>query len=341
MSIIMSKKQQNKPPVFSSYHHLVEGGGNILVVSDYSNSRLLLRTHLASSGHNTVLWLSGQNILQLIDENEIDVIILDIPLKYQDGYKICRLLKSNPETQWIPVILLTDSFLEDTAFKGYSAGADDFLNKPVNRLELLARVRSLIRIKRLTRALEDKISELEQTQKRLKEIAIRDELSGTYNYRFFQQQLSHEVARSIRFKYPVSLIIFDIDNFKKYNDTHGHPFGDKIIRRFAQLLHENIRKVDILSRYGGDEFALILPGTEKEFAVNVAEKLRSVIEHAYFPGEGKPKKGITFSAGTACFPQDAKDSEELLQLADIALYIAKEKGKNQTATTDSVNDTLK
>ncbi|MFC1568650.1 diguanylate cyclase [bacterium] len=338
----MSTITNNKPSTFTSLLSTLvqKDGGVILIVSDLSNSRLLLKTHLTSSGHQAILWRSGQDILQLTDEHEIDIIVLEMPLKHQDGYQVCRLLKNNPRTQLIPIILLTESFHEEIATKGYSAGADDFLNKPINRLELLARIRSLIRIKRLYNVLEQKISELEQTQNRLKEMAIRDELSGVFNYRFFHQQLYYEVSRSIRFEYPVSLIIFDIDNFKKYNDTYGHPQGDKIIKRFAQLLKDNIRKVDILSRYGGDEFALLLPGTDRKFAVSVAEKLRSIIEHAYFPSKKTAQKGITFSAGVACFPRDAKDAEELLQLSDIALYVAKEKGKNQTATVDNVHDTI-
>lgn len=322
---------------FSSYAK--EGGGSIIIVSEHSNSRLLLKTHLASSGHNTILWRPGQNIFDLIENYQIDVIILDMPIQHQNGYQVCRLIKKSPRTQFIPIILLIEFYDEQIVSKGYYAGADDFINKPVNRMELLVRVQSLIRIKRLYDALEEKILELEKIQNRLKELVIRDELSGVFNYRFFRQQLYHEISRSIRFKYPVSLIIFDIDNFKKYNDTYGHPQGDKIIKRFATLLKENIRKVDILSRYGGDEFALILPGTERRFAVDVAEKLRSIIENAYFSGGKKSQKGITCSAGVAGFPADANDAEELLQLADIALYVAKENGKNQTATTDTIYDT--
>jgi len=335
LTIINDKENLATLPLTS---HLKEGGGIVMIVSDHPNSRLLLKTYLESSEYQVVLWHTGQNILKLIKDFQVDLILLDMPLQHQNGYQVCRLLKKNPITQLIPVILLTEFFHEEFAIQGYQAGADDFLNKPVNRLELLARIRSLIRIKRLYDALEEKIIELEKTQKTLKELAIRDDLSELYNYRFFKQQLYNEITRSIRFEYPVSLIILDIDNFKKYNDAYGHPQGDKIIKRFAFLLKENIRKVDILSRYGGDEFALILPGTDRTSALNVAEKLRSIIEHAYFPGKNKSQKGITCSAGVAAFPADAKDGEELLQLADIALYMAKEKGKNQSATIDTVHD---
>lgn len=339
MSIITGNSDHSTLSPLS--RHVKKGGGVVVIISDHPNSRFLLKTHLASSGHQAIIWHPGQNILQMIADYFADVIVIDMPLQNQDGYQICRLLKKNPKTQLIPVILIIEFFEDLIAKKGYDSGADDFLSKPVNRLELLARIRSLIRIKRLYDALEEKISELENTQTKLKAMAIRDELSGVYNYRYFRQQLFHEITRSTRFKYPVSLIIFDIDNFKHYNDTYGHPNGDQIIKRFADLIRDNIRKVDILSRYGGDEFAIILPGTRRKFAVNVAEKLRGIIEAAYFPQKKRSRNGITCSAGIADFPSDAKDAEELLQLADIALYVAKEKGKNQTATIDSVHDTIK
>ncbi len=329
----------DKPVQEALTRHELKPGGMVLIISDGSSSRLLLKTYLTNEGYRVVLWHNGQNLLALIQEYRVDIIILDLPLKMHDGYSICRLLKENPATQWIPVVILIEYSREDATIQGYRAGADDFINKPIHRIELLARIRSLIRIHRLYDALEDKIYELQETQNRLKELAIRDDLSGVFNYRFFRQQLYHEVSRSMKFEYPVSLIIFDIDNFKKHNDTYGHPHGDKIIKRFATLLKENIRKVDILFRYGGDEFALILPGTDRVFAVNLAEKLRVVIEHAYFFRKERSEIKITASAGVACFPSDAKDAEELLQLSDIALYIAKENGKNRVATVESEHDT--
>lgn len=314
--------------------------GPVLVISDSSSTRLLLKTYLASAGFEAINWLPNENILHLIENHGVHVVLLDIPMKRHDGYRVCRLLKNNPKTQYVPVILLCDYNLEERSMKGYAAGADDFLNKPVNRLELIVRVRSLCRIKLLNDALEEKIKELRQTQYKLKELVVRDELSGAFNYRFFKQQLAQEISRSQRYQIPVSLIIFDIDNFKKYNDSYGHPQGDKIIKRFAHLIQENIRKVDILSRYGGDEFSLILPGANFDATVTVAEKLRSLVENAYFPGRNKPLRNITVSAGIATFPEDAKDAEELIQLADIALYLAKDRGKNQTASVKNIDDSL-
>lgn len=338
MSISIKNNYKVKlSPLNPSLH---KGEGKLLIISDSAENQKLLESCLNAMNHTTVFRQSAQDVLKIIENDKIDIVLLDMPLKHQNVYKICRLIKKNLATPLIPVIILTDDFHEDIISLGYNAGADDFINKPVNRLELLVRIRSLIRIKRLYDTLESKIEELEETQNRLKELAIRDELSGVFNYRFFRQQLYHEVSRSVRFEYAVSLIIFDIDNFKSYNDTYGHPSGDKIIQHFASILKENIRKVDILSRYGGDEFALILPGTEREFAVSMAEKLRTLVENAYFPTNKNPKKCITFSAGVACFPIDARDAEELLQLADIALYVAKERGKNQTISIHTVNDAI-
>jgi diguanylate cyclase (GGDEF)-like protein len=327
-------------PLTTESNQFSGSAGPVLIISESSSTRLLLRTYLASAGFESIDWQPNENIIQLIENHRVHVVLLDIPMKRQDGYRVCLLLKKNPKTQYVPVILLTDYTLEERSMKGYEAGADDFLNKPVNRLELIARVRLLCRIKQLNDALEEKIQELRQTQYKLKELVVRDELSGAFNYRFFKQQLAQEISRSQRFRNPVSLIIFDIDNFKKYNDTYGHPQGDKIIKRFAHLIQENIRKVDILSRYGGDEFSLILPGTNFDSSVTVSEKLRTLIENAYFPGRNKPLRNITISAGIATFPEDAKDAEELIQLADIALYLAKDRGKNQTASVKNIDDSF-
>jgi diguanylate cyclase (GGDEF)-like protein len=159
-------------------------------------------------------------------------------------------------------------------------------------------------------------------------------LTGLYNYQHFKQKLQVEIARSKRYGLPVSLLMMDIDFFKMYNDHFGHPLGDRILRRFSNLLFEHVRQIDILSRYGGEEFSLILPGTAKESAKVVAEKLRTLIEKSYFPlSEKLPFGRVTMSVGLACYPDDAKNEEELIRLADQALYRAKKEGRNRTVTT--------
>ena len=166
----------------------------------------------------------------------------------------------------------------------------------------------------------------EQTQ----ESAYRDELTGLHNYRLFAEYLEQEISRSSRYSGPVSLVMVDIDNFKMYNDKNGHEAGNQTLATVARLLKASLRKTDFASRYGGEEFALILPATPKTGARLVAERTRATIEqHAFAYAESQPGKRLTVSMGVATYPADAKELAELIRRADRAMYIAKSNGKNQ------------
>ena len=303
----------------------------ILVVEDEANSRLLLKTYLTSDGYEVKTARSGEEALDITAESQPSVIILDIILPGINGYEVCKKLKHSIATNFIPVILVTALRGNDERIQGIEAGADDFISKPFNRVELLTRIKSLLRIKALNDALEQKIEELEKAKTKLRKLAVTDGLTGLFNYRAFRRQLHLEIQRSKRFNLPVSLLMMDIDFFKNYNDRFGHPNGDRVLQRFAQLLHTNVREVDCLARYGGEEFALILPGTEKKSAKVAAEKLRRLIEQSPFPMEKKlPKGRLTMSIGGASYPEDTQEEEELIRLSDQALYKAKKSGRNRT-----------
>lgn len=303
----------------------------ILVVDDKANNRLLLNTYLVSAGYRVQLAHSGEEALNTIVENAPHLIVLDVLLPKMNGYEVCRTVKISDKFRFIPVILVTALQGEEERVKGIEAGADDFIGRPINKLELLTRVKSLLRIKRLHEDLEQKILELERAKLQLQQLAVTDGLTGLYNYQYFKHKLQIEVARSLRHNLPVSLLMMDIDFFKMYNDHFGHPLGDRILRRFSNLLFEHIRQIDILARYGGEEFALILPGTSRENANFVAEKLRKLIEQSYFPlSEKLPFGRVTMSVGVSCFPSDAKNEIEMVHLADQALYKAKKEGRNRT-----------
>jgi diguanylate cyclase (GGDEF)-like protein len=162
--------------------------------------------------------------------------------------------------------------------------------------------------------------------------AITDGLTEIYNFRYFHYQLEREIKRSKRHWYKTSLIMIDIDNFKQYNDTNGHPAGDEVLKRIADTLRSNTRTSDIVARYGGEEFVLILPETPKSAAVKLAEKIRAnVAQQTFFRGSTQPAGSITVSLGVACFPDDAQNTEDLVQRADEQLYRAKQSGKNRVA----------
>lgn len=303
----------------------------ILVVDDKPNNRLLLNTYLISAGYEIRFAVTGEEALASVIKNPPHLIVLDVLLPKINGYEVCRALKMTDQLKFIPVILVTALHGEEERLKGVDAGADDFIGRPINKLELLTRVKSLLRIRRLHEDLEQKIQELERAQLQLQQLAVTDGLTGLYNFPYFKHKLQVEIARSKRHGLPVSLLMMDIDFFKLYNDHFGHPLGDRILKRFSNLLFEHVRQIDILSRYGGEEFALILPGTPKVSARIVAEKLRVLIEKSYFPlSEKLPFGRVTMSVGAAGYPDDAENDEELIRAADQALYRAKKEGRNRT-----------
>lgn len=305
----------------------------ILVVDDETNNRLLLKTYLSSEGYDIEMASTGVEAIKKVNQLSPSIIILDIILPDTDGFTICEKLKSSKTTSFIPVILVTALRGDEERIKGTTAGADDFITKPYNRVELITRVKSLIRIKNLHKTLEQKYYELEIVKEKLRKLAVTDGLTGLFNYRAFQNQIHYEIVRSKRFNLPFSLLMIDIDHFKKYNDSFGHPKGDKILKIFAELLTVNLREVDTIARYGGEEFAIILPGTTKKASGIVAEKLRKLVEEYNFPLKDKlPQKKLTISIGIASFPDDVENEEQLILYADKALYKAKNKGRNRAET---------
>lgn len=173
------------------------------------------------------------------------------------------------------------------------------------------------------------ITEKKHAENEIKMQAITDELTGLYNFRYFRQQINLEIKRAKRYHHPLSLIMLDIDHFKYYNDLHGHPQGNKILRQMATLLGENTRETNVVARYGGEEFVVLLPETQKHIAVRTAKRLCSVIKETTFPFEWEQPGGtMTVSLGVASYPWDAEDGETLTKIVDELLYHAKREGRN-------------
>lgn len=302
----------------------------ILVVDDVPLNVELLRTYLNTAGYHVFEAGDGEQAMQIVAQKKPDLLLLDIMMPKMNGFEVCKRLKSDPKTRFIPIVMVTALQSIEDKVQGIEAGADDFITKPFNKMELLARVRSLLRIKFLYDELVKKIYQLDQAKKRLQQLAITDGLTGLYNYRFFKEQLLHEMDRAARHNLSLSLIMMDIDNFKIYNDTNGHPAGDEVLRRIAKVLQNNIRKIDIAARYGGEEFAIILPEESPESAKIVTEKIRRLVEEEPIPFEDKqPNKKLTISLGLATFPIDAEDWKQLVSKADQRLYKAKKSGRNR------------
>lgn len=303
----------------------------ILIVDDDANSRLLLSTLLAAEGYTVQQARSGEEALDWCQRHTPCAVILDVRLPGINGFEVCRRLKSDERGLFLPIVMATALRGNEQRIMGVEAGADDFIGKPYNRVELATRIKSLLRIQKLHRALEEKVSELEAAKEKLSRLAVTDGLTGLFNYRAFQTQLRLELSRSRRFALPLSLLMIDIDHFKRFNDQYGHPAGDRLLQLLAKLFKSNLRDVDVPVRYGGEEFAVILPGTDKGAATTVAEKLRRLVAEIPLTAEGfsGTNRRVTISLGVATHPQDATNEELLIRLADEALYEAKKNGRNQ------------
>ncbi len=302
----------------------------ILVVDDVPVNVHLLKTYLSTEGYNVITARDGEEAIDQVRNHHPDLVLLDVMMPKLNGYEVCRIIKNDRRTNFIPVIMVTALNEVEDKVKGMEAGADDFISKPFNKLELLVRVRSLLRIKYLNDALSEKLVELQRAKEELRQLAITDGLTGLYNYRYFKEQLLLELNRARRHNSHVSLFMIDIDHFKQYNDNHGHPAGDLVLQTIARLLKENVRNIDLAARYGGEEFALVLMETRKDDACRVAEKLRKLIEkHKFEFEDSQPNGKITISAGVATFPEDGQDFDNLVAAADRRLYQAKQDGRNQ------------
>ena len=240
------------------------------------------------------------------------------------------------------VVIITSHASLDNALATLKAGAYDYIFKPFQDLETVTEVvtRGMDKIalihenRDLIQDLEQNSLKMEQSNEELKELAIRDGLTGLFNHRHFKEVLKKEVARAARYERTLCLIMVDVDHFKSYNDTHGHPAGDEVLKTLADIITTRLRAVDISARYGGEEFVILLPETERRGGVIVADDIRVQVENYPFKGrESQPLGKVTISLGFAQFPDDADESSLLLKKADDALYRAKSEGRNRIVCT--------
>jgi diguanylate cyclase (GGDEF)-like protein len=229
----------------------------------------------------------------------------------------------------------------DTVITAMRYGAYDYLFKPFEDIGLVTAVanRAIEKIQlikenqQLVNELLHKNDDLQKTNERLVEMAVRDGLTGLYNHRYFQEALALEVVRSLRYDHMFSLLFIDVDNFKHYNDTYGHLEGDRLLIKLSHKVKEQLRGSDILARYGGEEFVIILPETTRENAAQIAEHIRNCVAEFPFKGRETQNTGnITISMGVATFPVDGPDGSSLIKHADDLLFKAKNSGRNKVCT---------
>ncbi len=300
----------------------------ILFVEDSTTQGNTIKSFLEKSGYDVTWVQEGKSAIKTAKTEPFDIILLDLILPDIDGYEVCRWLRVNQNTRGIPIIMLTVKDSKTDMVAGLESGANDYLPKPFNEIELNARIYACLRTKALQDELRQKNQELERLLERVEVLAMTDPLTDLLNRRRFETLLETEIRRTLRYKTPLSCLMIDIDHFKNINDEYGHEVGDSVLHEISQILKKSFREVDVLARWGGEEFIVLLPQTNQEGAYTSASRiLKAISSHQFKPIPDKP---ISVSIGVSSAPDPAiKAGEDLINQADLAMYEAKIKGRNR------------
>lgn len=334
-----------------------------ILVTDDDPLALKAASHLlTSAGYETFSAANGEQTLQMVEEHHPDLLLLDVVLPDIEGTEVCRRLKADARTADIFIILLSGlRTSSDEQSEGMEGGADGYIARPIANRELLARVQAFLRIKTAEQNLrgyalhlEETVAELQRTESELRRakaeletinlelqkslgreelMARTDGLTGLCNHRHFFEIAAHEFLTAVRYRIPLAFIMFDMDHFKQINDTFGHSAGDNLLEMVARTASAQVRASDVLARYGGDEFSVILPHTSAEQAFPVAERIRTSVTELLADALRNGKKTpVTLSIGiaeTRLAPAD-ENVESVIHRADEALYAVKKSGRNRT-----------
>ena len=318
---------------------------SVLVVDCDAGVLRFMESALRDLGYELVAVRSGTAALDELRTDDFAVVLADLAMGDVGELELLSWVKQHrPDTQ---VVLVTGRASLDSVIAALRGGAADYLTKPVDVDRLATVVRNAVSRHQLERENRELVKKLEEHQrflqqrireathdlaeanKRLAELAIRDGLTNLYNHRHFQERLDEELKRARRYGRRVSLMMLDLDQFKRFNDTYGHQEGNEALRTVAELLTIHVREVDIVARYGGEEFAVILPikGEASEIAT-VSERIREIVESTELLLEDDQVPHLTVSIGHATYPEDAQTRSDLIERADAALYEAKRQGRN-------------
>ena len=293
--------------------------GKVLIVDDAPDTVEIIKKLLVFEGYEVLTTSTGEEGVKKVEEEKPEIVLLDISLPGIDGNEALRRIRKVDSI--VSVIMLTAFATVDNAISALKEGASDFVKKPFENEHLIHIV---------NQALEKyhNLKEKQKLEEEIQRISITDDLSGLCNHRHFFKTLEIELARLKRQKTTLSLMMFDLDNFKQYNDLNGHLEGDKVLKKIGEIIRHAIRNnVDSAYRYGGDEFAVILIGASLDHALMIAERIRSSIERAGF-------QKITVSIGLTEY-QESLDLERFVKSADDAMYTAKHSGGNRIHTNIS------
>ena len=297
------------------------GAGLILVAEDSLVVRTVVCEQLEEEGYDVIEAVDGEGALARCAETPPDAILLDIEMPGLDGHEVLARLKQDETLRDIPVVFLTGRTGTDEMVAGLREGAHDYLRKPFEPAELIARIGGAVRIKRLS-------DELRERNRELNQLSRIDGLTGVHNRRHLDESIEQLASAARRHQVPLALLMFDIDHFKAVNDTEGHPGGDRVLQEFARRLRAAVRTDDAVGRWGGEEFLVVAPRTTIDQAVVLAERVRAAIADQPFD-LGDHHIRVTVSVG--CAAGIDEPTADVLGRADVALYQSKARGRNRVS----------
>jgi len=310
----------------------------ILIVDDSEEDLAECRTFLSDEGFETSCARDGLACLQCAVEEAPDLILLDVTMPGMDGITTCAHLKKNAETADIPVLVVSAEHDEERIVAALDAGAQDYVTRPINKRILATRVRSALRTKQdqdekklLRLKLQAGNRELEEINARFEKLSLEDALTAIGNRRAMELALESLHAAAVRFGRSYSVVLFDVDHFKLYNERYGDPAGDDVLRSIADYLVSHIRRSDRVYRFGGEELLVVFQETLLPGATIISERLRAGVEALDFEHAGVESGTVTVSGGVACENGRGKSKNAVLEAAHRALYLAKHDGRNQVA----------
>jgi diguanylate cyclase (GGDEF)-like protein len=286
--------------------------GVILVVEDSPATAKLLELKLKEEGYNVVMSANAMDAMDKLYDFSPDLILSDIMMPEINGFELLQKIRSETMRGDIPFIFISSKNSTEDKLRGFELGGDDYLTKPFHADELIARIR--VNIKR---------------SERLKKESATDFLTSVFNRRAMESRLSIELQRSQRFGRVFTVAMVDIDHFKAFNDANGHLVGDEALRAVARKIQAQLRDIDVVARFGGEEFFIIMPETEKKKALLAMERVRGSIASTRLPGANGNDLSVSVSVGIAEFPYDGIDAEALIKAADMAMYQSKADGRNR------------
>ena len=305
---------------------LVDAGapvkGRVLVVDDRPASYERIVKYLATE-HGVTVTTDPQEALFKAAEEDFDTVLISLSLKELDPLRLCSQLRSLERTRTLPIVVVAESDQEDGVIRALELGVNDYVRRPVDKHELLARISTQIRRCRYNARLRDSVQATI-------EMAVTDSLTGLHNRRYLDTHLAGMFEKARSREKPISVVISDIDNFKLVNDQHGHDVGDEVIREFARRIRKTIRNVDLACRFGGEEFVVVMPDTDLALAKVVAERIRQEVSaHPFIVRHGSEQLSITASMGVSSLDDEDDSPDKLIKRADVALYNAKRRGRNR------------